>query len=42
MTKILKIPNFYYVMRDEMKLLPIHKNPLNDKHSHMKRKWNLL
>ena len=29
MAKILKIPNFYYVMRDEMHLLPLQKKPLN-------------
>ena len=29
MAKILKIPNFCYVMRDEMKLLPTHQKPLN-------------
>ena len=29
MAKILKIPNFYYVMRDEMNLLPTDRKPLN-------------
>ena len=29
MAKILKIPNFYYVMRDEMKLLLTHRKTLN-------------
>ena len=28
MAKVLKIPNFYYVMRDEMGLLPKDKKPL--------------